>query len=272
MAVKRDLWKIQKRLEQIEESLSGIKQELGQYYTKEEQVILTYEASIGRMDTVLEHMSEDEIRTYAALCQKYLDFGWEVELCMSERLSQMTAIRVGVIPPVLMEAGCEEQDMYITQKHLRNILHSQSQYSSQYHEIDVRQLKQLPELLANPLAVISDAKMPDTVVVVLDAVNKHNEQIIVPMKKNGTAFYQGNKVDANFILSTYGKKNILHYMDKALSEKRVLYLDKKISTSSGQKPLQLRQFLNTDTYKEIIPHREQNVNSPEQKKGRRIKL
>lgn len=50
MAAKRDLWRIQKRLERIEESLFGIKQELSQYYTEEEQTILTREESIGRVD------------------------------------------------------------------------------------------------------------------------------------------------------------------------------------------------------------------------------
>lgn len=131
----------------------------------------------------------------------------------------------------------------------------------------IQQLKQLPELLENPLAVLSSEKKPDTIVAVLDAKDQNGNQLIVPIKRNGHAFYQGKHVEANFVLTAYGKRNIIHYLEKNVANGNVLFMDKKASANLGKVPLRLRQFLNNSAYMNIIQQTAQNVNIPGKKTG-----
>lgn len=271
--MKRDLIKIQKRLKQIEEEVSGLKEILNEYFTEEEQTVLRYEASIGRNGTRLEELKGEELKPYAAECGKYLRFGEEIEDCLAGRLEQTTAVWVGTVPNVLKEVGCEDMDLYITQKHLRNILHNSEDISqNHYHNIELRQLKQLPELLSEPVAILTTKEHPGTLTVVLDAHDREKNQLIVPIKMNGAAFYRKRRVEANCILSVYGKENMIRYMEKASQENGILFLDKNKSIGLGKKPLHLRQFLNTNASINKIPQSEENVNTldevfPEISKG-----
>ena len=92
------------------------------YFTEEEQTILRYEASIGKNGSRLEELGGTELEQYAAECKKYLRFGQEVDACLAEKLEQTSAVWVGTVPEVLQQNGCGNMDLYITQKHLRNIL------------------------------------------------------------------------------------------------------------------------------------------------------
>lgn len=268
-AGKQELLKIRRRLEEIEKEVSAAKAELSQYFTSEEQKILAYEASVGKSSTVIGKSGPEELSRYASACERYLEFGREVADCMEGRLRQTTAVRVGTIPEILKNAGCEEMDMYITQKHLRNILHEEGgkmNGNGHYHGIELQKLRQLPELLEKPLAIIADRRQSDTLVVVLEERDRKDRQLIVPVKKNGSAFYREKLVKANFILSVYGKQNIGLYLDQAAREGRIVFLDKNISIRLGGKPLRLRQFLSTDTYINTIRQPEGNVNVLDGKK------
>lgn len=260
MPMKRELFRLQKRLEQIQGELFDMKAILNEYFSEEEQVILKYEASIGRNGTRLEEITAKELSLYAVDCQNYLRFGEEVEDCLERRLPQTTAVRVGAVPDILKEMGCGNMELYITQKCLRNILHASLKSTSHYHNIELRQLKQLPELLNKPLAVLSTKSHPGTITVILDAQDKEKNQLIVPIKINGSAFYQEEKVEANFILSFYGKRNVEHYIRMAELKNEILFLDKKISTVPGRKPLQLWQFLNANAYINNVQQSEEKVN------------
>lgn len=268
--IRKELWELHKRLDKIEEDISAAKETLEKYFTKEEQQILAYEASIGRTGAWMDSLTSEERERYAALCQQYLRFGAEIDTCLAGKMKQETAVWVGKIPDILIEAGCREADLYITQKHLRNITHNpygKKKSKEHYHGIEVEQVKQLPELLGRPLIVASAANQPETIVVVLDGQDKRENQLIVPIRKNGHAFYQGNRVEANFILSVYGKENLACYLEKAAKEKRLLFVEKNISTNSGRKPLRLRQFLSKGTYENILQHSTEDVNIPAKKSG-----
>lgn len=262
---KRELWKINKRLEHVEASLAELRDTIHQYFTGEEQTILMYEASIGRERSILEELDENEVKDYALSCQSYLDFGGEVDACMEGGLDRRTAVCMGRIPAVLEKTGCGKKNMYITQRHLRHILHDSATATSHYHNIAVRQMRQLPELLGSPLAVLSSERKPDTIVAVLDAKDQNGNQLIVPIKRNGRAYYQGKHVEANFILTVYGKRNIIHYLEKNVANGNVLFMDKKVSTNLGKVPLRLRQFLNDGAYINIIHQTAQDVNIPGKK-------
>lgn len=267
--IRKELWELRRRLDKIEEEISAAKVTLEQHFTVEEQQILAYEASIGRKDTRIGSLTSEEQEKYAAVCQQYLRFGAQVDACLAGKMKQRTAVWVGKLPDILKEVGCEESDLYITQKHLRNITrnpYGKEKSKKHYHGIEAEQLKRLPELLGRPLIVVSASNRPETIVVILDEQDKRENQLIVPIRKNGHAFYKENRVEANFILSVYGKENLVRYLKKAAKEKRLLFVDKNISTKLGRKPLQLRQFLSVGTYKNMIQHPMGNVNIPDGKR------
>lgn len=263
--MRKEIIRMQERIAQIENEISAMKAVLNEYFTEEEQTVLKYEASIERNGTKLEELGEKELKRYAAECKKYLRFGEEVEDCLEGKLAQTTAVWVGSVPDILKEVGCADSDFYITQKHLRNILHGPYESTSHYHNIELRQLKQLPEFLNEPLAVLAFKEHPGTITVVLDARDRHRNQLIVPIKMNGAAFYQNRRVESNCILSVYGKENIVRYMEKAFRENGILFLDKNKSIGSGEKSLHLRQFLNTNASINTIQQIQENVNDSEKK-------
>lgn len=257
--IRKDLIELKDRIERIGKDVSDLKKDLEKYFTKDEAAILRYEASIGRSFTKVEILDNDSKKTYADACRRYLAYGAEIEACLNRKLSQTTAVWVGKTPQVLIDAGCKYEDMYITQKHLRNILRSNDAGigGAHYHDIDMRQFRQLPELLADPLVIAAMEDHPNRLIAVLNVQDKQGNPLIVPIEKDGRAFYKDKKVNASFILSVYGKKNIERYLTKA----EIIYIDKKIDTRLGVKPLQLRQFLTTvGAYNNNIPQNDQNVN------------
>ena len=272
--MKREIIRIQQRLERIENEISNLKATINSYFTEEEQTILRYEASIGKNGSRLEELGGTELEQYAAECKKYLRFGQEVDACLAEKLEQTSAVWVGTVPEVLQQNGCGNMDLYITQKHLRNILQASLQNRSHYHNIELQQLKQLPELLNNPLAILQSKSHLGSVIVVLDAKDRQNNLLIVPIRTDGYAFYQRKHVEANFILSVYGKRNVEAYIERSFVENGVLYLDKNKSIGLGRKSLQLRQFLNTNASINNVQQTQKNVNdlndiSPEMSKERK---
>ncbi len=258
--MKREIIRIQQRLEQIEEEVFSLKAMINEYFTEQEQTILIYEASVGKIDSKLEELGETELEQYAAECKKYLRFGQEVDDCLEGKLEQTSAVWVGTVPEVLQQNGCGTMDLYITQKHLRNILQTSLQNRSHYHNIELRQFKQLPELLSNPVAILQSKSHPGSVIVVLNAQDKQNNSLIVPIRTDGHAFYQRKRVEANFILSVYGKRNVEAYIERSFIENGVLFLDKNKSIGSGRKSLQLRQFLDTNASISNVQQTQKNVN------------
>lgn len=258
--MKREIIRIQQRLEQIEEEVLSLRAMINEYFTEQEQTILRYEASVGKIGSRLEEIGEKELEQYAAECEKYLRFGQEVDACLEKKLDQTSAVWVGTVPEVLQQNGCGTMDLYITQKHLRNILQTSLQNRSHYHNIELQQFKQLPELLNNPLAILQSKSHQGSVIVVLDAQDRQNNPLIVPIRTDGYAFYQRKNVKANFILSVYGKRNVSAYIERSFQENGVLFLDKNKSIELGRKSLQLRQFLNTNASINNVQQTQENVN------------
>lgn len=255
-----ELFEIWKRLEKLEGEISELKGLLDKQFTKEEQTIVRYETAVGRKESSLEYLRGAEIKQYAAECEKYLKFGQEVDACLEKKLDQTSAVWVGTVPEVLQQNGCGTMDLYITQKHLRNILQTSLQNRSHYHNIELQQFKQLPELLNNPLAILQSKSHQGSVIVVLDAQDRQNNPLIVPIRTDGHAFYKRKNVKANFILSVYGKRNVSAYIERSFQENGVLFLDKNKSIELGRKSLQLRQFLNTNASINNVQQTQENVN------------
>lgn len=102
-----------------------------------------------------------------------------------------------------------------------------------YHDLGKDLFLQIPTLLANPILVFqnkdeNDNLIKDNIVVVVNAVDKYNNQLIVPIKIQGDT---GNNlyIEPNVIKSVYGKENYQKYINKNVSKKNILfYANKKV--------------------------------------------
>ncbi|MDR1786172.1 MAG: hypothetical protein LBR23_06915 [Spirochaetaceae bacterium] len=103
------------------------------------------------------------------------------------------------------------------------------------HDVREETIRELPELLARPLAVIKSKTEPNSILAVIDAKDRSGRQVVVPMSPN-----KGR--NANTIRSVYGKDNFDGWLHEQIAAGRVLFADKnKAATNFRQSELQLLQ-------------------------------
>ena len=132
-------------------------------------------------------------------------FALEVDQALAGELSQYNALKVCDTPEILIQAGCQPLPMLYTQKHLRDAVHPKGK-NSHWHGLSVEQVKQLPELMQEPV-MLFDSISPHNqrnMLVALLAVDQESMPIIVSLQANGTGTYDLEKVPTNFITSVLG--------------------------------------------------------------------
>lgn len=157
-------------------------------------------------------------------------FALEVDQALAGALSQYNALKVCDTPEILIQAGCQPLPMLYTQKHLRDAVHPKGK-NSHWHGLSVEQVKQLPELMQEPV-MLFDSISPHNqrnMLVALLAVDQESMPIIVSLQANGTGTYDLEKVPTNFITSVYGRVNFAQYLERVTDANALLYWNEKKS-------------------------------------------
>lgn len=157
-------------------------------------------------------------------------FALEVDQALAGELSQYNALKVCDTPEILIQAGCQPLPMLYTQKHLRDAVHPKGK-NSHWHGLSVEQVKQLPELMQEPV-MLFDSISPHNqrnMLVALLAVDQESMPIIVSLQTNGTGTYDLEKVPTNFITSVYGRVNFAQYLERVTDANALLYWNEKKS-------------------------------------------
>lgn len=157
-------------------------------------------------------------------------FALEVDQALAGELSQYNALKVCDTPEILIQAGCQPLPMLYTQKHLRDAVHPKGK-NSHWHGLSVEQVKQLPELMQEPV-MLFDSISPHNqrnMLVALLAVDQESMPIIVSLQANGTGTYDLAKVPTNFITSIYGRVNFAQYLERVTEADALLYWNKEKS-------------------------------------------
>ncbi len=104
-------------------------------------------------------------------------------------------------------------------------------------------IKQLPQVLKKPIAIISSQTLPSKSVVVIVSLQHNNKQIIAPIYISGEGRINGLSIDSNAVTSVHARGNaITGLLQNALNEESkgkvgVFYLNKKetikLMTSQG---------------------------------------
>lgn len=137
-------------------------------------------------------------------------------------------------PLVLRTLGIPNKPLLITAKHAYLSINKNGKYDSKhnhYHNLGKELFMNIPELLEQPKLIFQNKDnngklIKDNIVIVVDAIDKDNNQVIVPMKIRGDS---GNNlyIEPNVIKSIYGKENYQNFINKNVSKDNLLFKDNK---------------------------------------------
>ena len=137
---------------------------------------------------------------------------------------------LGMTAPIYQELGFERLPVMITARHLHNIMQPEKERSApNYHGLTPEMVKQIPDALKKPLLIMqsqrSDSK--EDIIAVVSLKDSEGRPIIVPLSPNKKGFFNGIEVDINLAKTIYGKDRFTNFLQKAVQEKRVLYINEK---------------------------------------------
>ena len=123
----------------------------------------------------------------------------------------------GVVPKTAYPAEYRQalaQGAGISEKQVKKI---------QGHNLGFEAIRQLPEKMRNPVAILKSDTQKDNLVVLTDMVDRAGRPVIVPIRvdKNGTTDF------GTVIPSMYGRKDFADFMKKQEEKGNILYYDKK---------------------------------------------
>lgn len=273
--------KIRTEVEDLEEKISQLKEKQG--YLKQllkeceenpklaqaRQQILEYEKSIGRMESRMKEVGEEELLAYAKQCEEYLSFGESVDkfidvLESKEQISMREAVSVCKTPDFLQKVGCKPLPMHMSQQHLLDCMHPKQKENAHYHGLTREEIKKIPEALERPVILAESMTRKDTLIALLDYREQNGNPLLVAIRPDGKALYQVEQVDSNFIMSVYGKDHFQSFLQKMIKEDKLIYVDQEKGKRLGYFGKEIEQFAFKD--KEIL----KQISSQIVEKGKRI--
>lgn len=273
--------KIRTEVEDLEEKISQLKEKQG--YLKRllkeceenpklaqaRQQILEYEKSIGRMESRMKEVGEEELLAYAKQCEEYLSFGESVDkfidvLESKEQISMREAVSVCKTPDLLQKVGCKPLPMHMSQQHLLDCMHPKQKENAHYHGLTREEIKKILEALERPVILAESMTRKDTLIALLDYREQNGNPLLVAIRPDGKALYQVEQVDSNFIMSVYGKDHFQSFLQKMIKEDKLIYVDQEKGKRLGYFGKEIEQFAFKD--KEIL----KQISSQIVEKGKRI--
>lgn len=241
MNIKKVTEQLLQDMQQLEEKQQKIEKVLNQYFTPAEQVILNYEVSIGRKESVLSDLSEEGRIVYSNMCQGYLRFGQQVDACLEHTLPKRDAVRVCSTPQLLLDIGLKPLEMHITQRHLIRCMRSKNKKNPHDHGLTKEEVKRIPEALENPVMIAESFTQEKALIVVLGYRDFENLPVIVSIALEGEVMYRLQTGNSNVITSAYGKEHAQNFVDRIVEQNKLLYINNEKSRELALLPLQLRQ-------------------------------
>ena len=186
-------------------------------------------------DTVLRNYPEAQqtdlipaFRQYADKCRKYLRAGNEIDLATSGKIPHKNRIMLREdTPRILRDIGCDNLPMIHTQRHLFDELTDKNPSNPHFHGLTTGQIKEVPELLENPVAVFMNLNRETGIVCLLDKKDNDQVPIILAFLPNGEGIWEGKRIESNVILTIFGKDGIRLMLENALDKGKLLYVNQQ---------------------------------------------
>lgn len=152
------------------------------------------------------------------------------------------SIYISPTPGVLIAIGMSQRGIYMNKRHAMSVI-SPRDDSKHHHGLTQGDLSRLPELLATPAIVtegLNGSTNPESIVMILPYVNNEDEPLMAIIRPNEKVSYELETVDANRLASIYGKRNVNNFLQSAIEQEKLLYVDKeKTEELATQTRLQL---------------------------------
>lgn len=156
-----------------------------------------------------------------------------LRLTDKEKKATNKALIIGTTPEVLTKIGLAKLPMTINYKHVGNMLegnYNDAKYRDD-HIFDIEVLSHLPELIADPVAIIKDSN-PGTVRILVNMKSVSGKETVVPLTVNAQKTIDRKRLDVNSIKSVYGKtdiaKELIAFIQKdSESDPRLYYVNKE---------------------------------------------
>lgn len=188
-------------------------------------------------------------------------FAEQVDEVLNGTASRYNDLKVCDTPQILLDVGCEQLPIFYTQRHLNDAIKikGHSGESVHHHGLDIKQIKNIPSLLREPVAVYDSLSRDDSIVVLTSELDKDNCPIIAVLKPDGQAKYNLEIINSNFLLSVYGHENIENQLNRAMESDKLLFIDKiKSQELFRVLGLQLSKGVNSLDFN-IIIHQSRNI-------------
>lgn len=188
-------------------------------------------------------------------------FAEQVDEVLNGTASRYNDLKVCDTPQILLDVGCEQLPIFYTQRHLNDAIKTKghSGESVHHHGLDIKQIKNIPSLLREPVAVYDSLSRDDSIVVLTSELDKDNCPIIAVLKPDGQAKYNLEIINSNFLLSVYGHENIENQLNRAMESDKLLFIDKiKSQELFRVLGLQLSKGVNSLDFN-IIIHQSRNI-------------
>lgn len=144
------------------------------------------------------------------------------------------SLLIGATPDVFKSVGLNALPMTINQTHVDYALHGTKDVN---HHIGDSLLKQLPEALKKPVAIITSRTSNTSSLVAILSMTHNGNQVNVPVYIDGYGFQNGVMIDSNAITSVYARENAITTLltnaikNEAAGKIGVYYWDKKRATT-----------------------------------------
>ena len=179
----------------------------------------------------VKHSREMEGYDYTKSFEQQLE-GWK-----DGKIPKNDTLLVGATPEVFKGIGMPALPVTINGTHIEYALNNSKDFD---HFLGADLLKQLPEAIKKPVAIMTSGTKSNSSVVAMLEVRHNGKQVVVPVAVGGFGYQNGIRIDSNAITSAYGKNNsISKVLHDAIEQEsngsfRLYYLDEEKATALFQ--------------------------------------
>lgn len=145
-------------------------------------------------------------------------------------------IKICDCPKWLENLGYDNLPVYYPAYHIEKAITPKSKNNIHFHGLDVDFMKNLPELISkSPVLAFDNPSRVDSMLVVLNAVDRDNLPIVMSIKPNVKNELVIEEIENNLILTLFGKDDYSRYFDSKINDDTLIYVDKKELSSLEEK-------------------------------------
>lgn len=127
---------------------------------------------------------------------------------------------------LLQKIGLKNKPILYNRSHLIKAIAPFNKLKHQ-HGISINDIYNLPNYINNPAIILKNYKDINKPILIFDAINSIKAPLFAVLDTTKKGFYKYIELDSNFILSIYGKEDLINYLTIANKNNEIIFYDKK---------------------------------------------